>query len=229
MAWEYTPGALQLSRNGSAPEIADNTTDIAGLPRPSSGGYYAIGCHEPVYDIIGGGIPVYHKMIIDSGAVYMNFVDMNNPGTLLGATRQGSTFSIEQDVRDMQIDGAKGKVKGSRRFAKANIKLTVNFIDHTKDLWKIAIPGAEYSSGEMTRSLEITDESYIDNVVIIAEMMNRNIPVVCGVKNALADGAFEIGTQDSEETGLVVQFTGHYDTNRLDGEPFILFYPEEEA
>jgi len=182
----------------------------------------------------------YKRLIIDSGAVYKDFVDQDNPGTLLGATRGGSTFTIEQEIKDMVVDGAKGPVKGGRRITRVNVKLVCNFIEHSADLWQHALPGSEYSSDftttlvpeddehvEFRRSLEIALTDYIDNVVLIGQVTGTDQAVVCGIKNALADGNFELAFVDNEETGLSVQFTAHFNPDCLDEEPWILWYPED--
>ena len=182
----------------------------------------------------------YRRLIIDSGAVYMNFVDQDNPGTLLGATRGGSTFTIEQEIKDMVVDGAKGPVKGGRRITKVNVKLVANFISHSVELWNYALPGSEYSASfattedpnsddhiEFRRHLEIALSDYIDNIVIVGQITGTEQAVVCGLKNALADGNFEFAFTDNEETGLSVQFTAHFTPCDLDSEPWILWYPED--
>jgi len=182
----------------------------------------------------------YKRIIIDSGAVYKNFVSQASPGTLLAATRGGSTFTIEQEIKDMAVDGAKGPVKGSRRITKVNVKLVCNFISHDADLWQMALPGSEYSADfattispvddyhvEFRRSMEIALSDYITNVVIIGQIQGSDQAVICGLKNALADGNFEMAFTDNEESGLSVQFTGHFDPDALDEEPWILWYPED--
>ena len=182
----------------------------------------------------------YKRLIIDSGAVYKDFTDLANPGTRVGATRGGSTFTIEQEFKDMAVDGAKGPVKGSRRITKVNVKLVCNFIEHSADLWEMALPGSEYAADfattiapvdsdhvEFRRSLEIALSDYIDNVVLIGQITGTNQAVVCGIKNALADGNFEMAFTDSEETGLSVQLTAHFNPDNLDEEPWILWYPED--
>lgn len=230
MAWVYTPGSI-LGQTGTVPGIADNTADIAGEPRPGPDGYYSIGAHEQLYETGNPGAAIYGKFIIDSGAVYMNFQSLDNPGTLLGATREGNVFTIEQELRDVPVDGAKGFVKNGRRYIRSNIKLTCHFIEHSLQLWQLAIPGSETTALpehiKLYRNLSISDEDYVDNIVIIAQISGSDIPVICGVKNALADSNFEMGSEESNERGLTIEFTAHYDRNNLDNEPFILMYPQE--
>ena len=224
----YTGGAPDLGRTGTEPTLDGTDRDIEGEPRPGIDGYYSIGAHELEYITIKTR---YENLIFDSGAVYMNFQSIDNPGTLLGATREGNVFTIEQELRDVPVDGAKGFVKNGRRYIRSNIKLTCNFIEHSVDLWKIAIPGSDTTSlpGHISfsRELTITDDDYIDNIVIIAQMSGTNQCMICGVKNALADSDIELGSEEGNEAGLPITFTAHYDSCNLDNEPFILMYPEE--
>lgn len=219
----YTGGSPKLGRTGSTPTLAN--IDIEGLGRPGSDMTYSIGAHELEYIRIG----YIRSFILDAGAVYKNFVSQDNPGTLLGATREGNVFTIEQETKDMVIDGAKGPVKGSRRFTRVNAKLTCNFIEHTLELYQIGIPGSETTTIpghiKLSRNLTISDSDYIDNIVIVTQVSTTGQTIICGVKNALADGNFEMGTEDSNERGLTIQFTAHFDKLTLDEEPWILMYP----
>jgi len=223
----YTGGAPQLGRTGVAPTLDGTDRDIERMLRPGPDGAYSIGTHELQYRTIRAR---YRNLILDAGAVYMNFVSQDDPGILLGATRGGNVFTIEQEIKDMPVDGVKGPAKGSRRFTRVNAKLTCHFIEHTLALYQIGIPGSETTIGpdhiKLSRNLVITDEDYINNIVIVAQVSATNETVVCGVRNALADGNFEMGTEDSNERGLTLQFTGHLDKQNLDEEPWILMYPE---
>ena len=230
MAWIYTPGSV-LGQAGSTIEISDNVLDIKGNQRPDIGGYYSIGAHDQQYITTNIGAATYGKFILDSGAVYMNFQSIDNPGICLGSTREGNIFTIEQELRDVPVDGAKGFVKAGRRYIRSNIKLTCHFIEHSLQLWQLAVTGSETTvlpdHIKLYRNLSITDEDYIDNIVIIAQMSGTNQSVICGVKNALADSNIEMGSEEGNERGLEITFTAHYDSRNLNEEPFILMYPEE--
>ena len=43
------------------------------------------------------------NLFVDAGAIYINFGE--NDERLLGATREGNNFKIEQEVREMEFDG----------------------------------------------------------------------------------------------------------------------------
>lgn len=178
----------------------------------------------------------YYRLVFDEGKVYKNFVSMDNPGTCLGATRGGSTFTIEPEIKDIPVDGAKGPVKGGRRITKINCKLTVNMLEISQDILLMALPGATVDPtttfspdhSEIRRSLQIALGDYISNIVILAQMSGcPGHPIGFGIENALADGNFEVPLAPNEEAVISIQFTGHFDPSDLDKEPWFLLYPED--
>lgn len=167
------------------------------------------------------------RLLIDSGEVRMNYVDSSSTGTLLGATRDGNQFLVTQDIREMPLDGAKGKVKGGRRIIREDASIVANFIEITSDLFNKALPGSTNENSlplydKITRTgfrissgLD-TDPSnldvYIDNIAIIGEVNgNSSEPAVLIIKNAIGDGNLEMTTVDGDESKLVITFSGHYD------------------
>jgi len=175
-----------------------------------------------------------YKLVLDSGKVYKNFVDMTNPGILIGATRGGSVFTVTTEYREMPVDGAKGVVKGFRRITKVDAKLKVNFLEITKNLLLDALPGSAVSGTttfspehqEIRRQLNLADENYIDNVVLLCQMSGGHDPIGVGIENALCDGGLELSAVENDESVLSVQFTGHFLPEDLDKEPWFILYPE---
>jgi hypothetical protein len=174
----------------------------------------------------------YRKFVIDAGEVRIGYTDESTRGTRLGATRGGSTFTIEQDVKDMAVDGAKGPVKGGRRIIKSNAKLECSFIEISQDLISLALPGStteEFGSPatheSIKRALQIAATDYSSNIALIGEVSGSGVPVVVIINNALADGNFELGLVDNDESVLKVQFTAHFDPSDLETEPWEIRYP----
>ena len=54
-----------------------------------------------------------NNFIIDAGAVYVNYGEVDE--RLLGATRGGNSFKVEVEMREMEIDGVRQAIKGSKR------------------------------------------------------------------------------------------------------------------
>jgi hypothetical protein len=174
----------------------------------------------------------YRKFVIDAGEVRIGYTDESTRGTRLGATRGGSTFTIEQDVKDMAVDGAKGPVKGGRRIIKSNAKLECSFIEISQNLISLALPGStteEFGSPvtheSIKRALQIASTDYSSNIALIGEVSGSGVPVVVIIENALADGNFELGMTDNDESVLKIQFTAHFDPSDLENEPWEIRYP----
>jgi len=95
------------------------------------------------------------RLLIDAGAIYINYKDADSPGTLLGATRGGNVVEINRTIRDMQPDGSRGKVKGFRRIESVDAKITARMLELTAEGLKRALAGAGYTSG----TTEVEDEA----------------------------------------------------------------------
>ena len=72
---------------------------------------------------------------------------------------------------------------------------------------------------------EIEDSDYIDNVAIVGNVSGKSKPVICMVKNALADAGFSLATAPRDEAVPAIVFTGHYDPDDLDTEPWEIRWP----
>ncbi len=172
------------------------------------------------------------RLFLDAGAVYLNYGETEE--RLLGATNDGNTFTIEQDVREIEVDGARGPVKGLRRIIEVRAQIVANLLELTAENLKTALAGStmeDYPDGEekthdkISRKLTIADTDYIGNVALVGEISGSQEPVICIIKNALVDGNFNIDTADKEEAGLEVTFTGHFDPDEMDEEPWEIRFP----
>ncbi len=94
------------------------------------------------------------RILIDAGAVYFGFYDVDSPGTLLGATKGGNSFELKRTIKDIRPDGAKGAVKGFRRLEEVTAIIKANMLELTAENLKRAIAGAVYGSGTTTVSDE---------------------------------------------------------------------------
>lgn len=179
----------------------------------------------------GVSADTYNNMIIDSGAVYIGFTDFTSKGTLLGATRGGNSFSIEQEVREMEADGAHSPVKGSRRITRSVGKLTVNFLEHTLTQLKYILPGSGSAAfntdwDAITRDTQIADVDFLSDITLVGEISGTTTGA-CAFKldNALSDGNLELSLTDKEEGIIAVTFTAHQDPTDLDTEPWTMYWP----
>ena len=168
------------------------------------------------------------NQVIGAGAVYVNYGETGE--RKLGATRGGNTFVVEQEVRDVEVDGAKGKVKGMRRIITVIPRLTVNLLEMSADNIVKALPGSEKTDDtdhdEITRDRNIELDDYIDNIAIVATVSGTDEPIIVKIDNALADNNFEMSFNNNDEVVTEIQFTGHFDYDDLDTEPWEIRYPK---
>jgi len=174
------------------------------------------------------------RIIIDAGAVYWKATDdwaVGAAGTLLGATRGGSVFEINRTIRRIDPDGAKGPVKGFRRLEEVAATLTVNLLEITEANIQMMIAGSDLTAHVITGE-EIDDTHYITNVVLVGTVTDPDLPgvdqpIICLLKNCLADGPFTLGMAPKEEAVIPVVFTAHYLPTDLDAEPWYIEYPSD--
>lgn len=175
-------------------------------------------------------------LIVDAGAVYVNLDETDE--RLLGATRGGSTFRIEQDVREIEVDGSPGPLKGARRVVEVRPQLTTNLLEMTMENLLMAIPGAEATpipdatattGHSIRRRRNIRGIDYIKNIGIVGTKQGSGEPVILKIYNAMQDDNFELGTEDKDESVLELTFTGHFDPGDMSVEPWEIIYPLNEG
>lgn len=169
-----------------------------------------------------------NRLVLDSGALYINYDEAGQ--ALIGATRGGAVFSIEQEIREIPLDGALGPVKNLRRITRSMPKLTFTMLEFTlADLKRYLPEAASTPNGnwdDITRSqANIASGTYITNVALVAELSGTTQPVICKVKNALFIQSFALTTVDKDEGNLPLEAVGHYLDTDLDTEPWEIRWP----
>jgi GH25 family lysozyme M1 (1,4-beta-N-acetylmuramidase) len=176
------------------------------------------------------------RFVIDAGAVYVNLGEVDE--RLLGATRGGNSFEVEQDIKLIEIDGVRGASKGARRVIESNARIVCNLLELSTQNIMLAIAGAtatDYtdppavtpSHDQIRRTRNITDIDYVKNVAIVGKISGSDENIICMIYNALSDGGFSLGMEDREEGVLEVTFTAHYDLDNVDEEPWSIMFPKE--
>ena len=173
------------------------------------------------------------RMIIDAGAVYANYGETEE--RVLGATREGATFTIEQDVREIPIDGVRGPLKGARRIIEENARITVNLLEMTAENFAMALIGSTVTQDAeappndiIQRAIAFPDDSaYMVNVALVGRRRDTGQGVIFILKNAMAEGNFEIETADDDEASLEVTFAAHFDPADVETSPWEIRIPQE--
>jgi hypothetical protein len=174
----------------------------------------------------------YDRIVVDSGAVYKNYDETGE--MLLGATRGGNTFTIETEYKVMEVDGARGPVKGGRRITNVTARIVANIVELSEDIFRLALPGSSAAAttpapGQdgITRSLQISASDYCTNIAIVGDVSGSDEPIICIIKNGLGDGNLEVSFVDKDESVVAVTFTGHFTPDDLDTEPWEIRYPND--
>lgn len=176
----------------------------------------------------------YKRFILDSGAVYTGFTDFTSLGTLLGATRGGSSFTIEQEIREMEVDGARGPVKGGRRITMVKASLNVNFIEHTLANLKRMLVGSDSAVfninwDAITRDLVIADADFLADVTIVGQVSGTSDAMGIKLINGIADNNFELSFADKDEGVIAMNLVAHFDPAVIgaddDTEPWTFYWP----
>jgi hypothetical protein len=174
------------------------------------------------------------NLILDAGVVYADYGKATE--RILGATQGGNTFVVEREIKEIEVDGAKGKVKDLRRIITENAMLTTNLREMSAANFKLALAGSTSTDvmaadgvtkthDSIKSSGDISSSDYLDNVAIVAKVSGSNENVIIILDNALADGDFNLALEDKEESTLEVQLSAHYDPADLAKVPYEIRYP----
>lgn len=179
------------------------------------------------------------NFIIDAGAVYVNLGEPEE--RLLGATRGGSSFEIEQDIKLIEIDGVRGASMGARRVIESNARIVANLLEITTANLLLAIAGSDATTwidnsieplpvvathDQIRRTRNISDLDFITNIAIVGRVSGSDENIICIIYNALSDEGFALGLEDREEGVLEVTFTAHYSLDDVDTEPWAVMFPK---
>lgn len=182
------------------------------------------------------------NLLLDAGAFFKNY-DMETDtfetavtaGKLIGATRGGGQFNATPDIRQIEVDGVKGRAKGLEALDSWEVSLGANVLEVTKDTLQMAL-GAAVVDTETNQDYDIIKakngialEDYIENITWVGTLSGSNKPAIIQVYNALNMGGLSIQTQSKNEAVLAMTFTGHYDAGELDNPPFAIYYPKAKV
>ena len=157
-------------------------------------------------------VPSDNDILLGEGIYYLNFVDIDNRGTVLGATRGGSKLEIEKKIREMAYDGAYGKSKNLRRYERYVPRFMVTLLKMTYETLAYGTSCDVTDKGdyhEMRFRVNIEDTDYIDNITFVG-VKHDGMPCVITLENVLNDGNIEFDFKEKDEITSELQYTAHY-------------------
>lgn len=187
------------------------------------------------------------NLLLDAGAFFKNFTyvpggEANDTfdaavaaGKLIGATKGGGEFSAVPTVRQIEVDGVKGRAKGLETIDFWDVYMKATVLEATSGTIKDALCAASVDTSTDTKYDVITGkpyiemEDYIDNITWVGKLSGSEEPVIIQVYNSLSTDGLKFTVQDKNEATIPLTFYGHYSQDDLDEPPFKVFYPKKKA
>lgn len=175
--------------------------------------------------------------VMDAGAIYTNLILDDTgafvSGDLLGATEGGNEFVVNQTIRDIVIDGKKGRGKGTQVPERIDATLTVNLKEITAQNLSQVIANAHVDTTSntaydiLTSKGQIELDNYLGNVALVARY-SQGKPIIIFLYNALSIEGLEIKTEDNKEVVIPVTFAAHWDEDNVanDEAPYKIYFPK---
>ena len=182
------------------------------------------------------------SLLMDAGAFFKNFdVEKDDfesavkAGKLLGATKDGGEFSAVPTVRQIEVDGIKGKAKGLEVIDTWDVYLKANVLEIKRETLAAALCASQTDEAEnvkydvITAKNNIELDDYIDNVTWVGTLSGSDEPVIIQVFNAINTDGLKLTTKDKDQAVIAMTFYGHYTQEELNTPPFKIFYPKAKT
>lgn len=170
------------------------------------------------------------RFVLDSGIIMINYGEADE--RLIGATQEGVTYTLEQDMRMNEIDGHRGPVQGARRVISETARITGAILEMTSENLQTIITGSDVTTltnhEEVRRQQDLPNTSdYLTNVALLGRVQGSQQDFIGILYNALNDGGFELETEDEGELTMAVQFTAHTPPDEPDLSPWAIRFPSD--
>ena len=186
------------------------------------------------------------RLLLDAGAFFKNFIyepkgEKNDTydsaveaGKLIGATQGGGEFSAAPSIRQIEVDGVKGRAKGLEVIDSWDVYLKATILETTSESIKAALSAATVDSTSdkdydvITGNAAIELDDYVDNITWVGTLSGSDEPVIIQVYNAINTEGLKLTVQDKNEATIPMTFYGHYTFDDLDSPPFKILYPKKQ-
>ena len=174
----------------------------------------------------------YEKLLLDSGAIYTDFVSIASPGTLLGATRGGAVFKRTPSYKETPYEGIPGQVVGQKHLVMVKASLEVNIISFDEDNIALAVPNSAVSAPS-GGYVEINETEWnaaavhtLNSIAIVAQISGTNNPVAIAIYNPICEKDFSLNFKDKGESVSKWLFSAFYDESvGFASPPWKIFWP----
>lgn len=174
------------------------------------------------------GAGTIHKgLVFDKTEQKWNFNE-----SIIGATNGGNKVSIKGEILDIELDGAKVKVKGLAVKNGGTASMENNYAELTPELLKMATlfeEGASDVEGYVLLQDKATIEEgdYVDNYAFVGKTANDAKDIIVIFESALCTSGFELEGKDGDPSVMKVTMEAYAEIEGdLDTLPVKIYYPE---
>jgi hypothetical protein len=178
------------------------------------------------------------RFLLDAGAVYksVTFDELTGDftGTLLGATSGGNEFVLNQSLREIEVDGVKGRAKGLTVIEREDAELLINLKELTAQNIALALAGGNVDTADtnydiITSKGKIEDADYLPSIAFVGRQSGTNKPVVILMENVLSIEGLTVKTEQNNETIVPIRLAAHADADDIaTGKiPVKIYWPKE--
>ena len=148
------------------------------------------------------------NIILDAGVVYINYGEQDE--RILAPTRGGNTFTVEAEIREIEVNNTRGKTKGLRRKIREDANLTVSMMDLDLENLNMALPGSTLEGDKLSSGWAIDETDYLKNVTLIGETLGGKYKKI-SIYNAMIDEDFAIEFEEDDEGIMELNFAAHHE------------------
>lgn len=130
-------------------------------------------------------------------------------GTILGATRNGGSFTVTRELRQPDVDGRRYGFKGDTFVDSMDAQISTTLVEITPDnILTSFATGATSTTGSvevLKVATEIDTDDYLTNVCWVGDVAGGGYMLIC-LKNALNEADVNLSWTDKGEVTLPVEF-----------------------
>jgi hypothetical protein len=155
---------------------------------------------------------------IDYGVVFINHGEID--AFKFGPSRGGGEFKADHTIRDIEIDGQKGKTKGLQVIEEINAMLAVVVLNTSIKTLALSMPYATLEGDGDTIPYAITckssnvgilpDTAYLKNVTMFCRTVKGEYRKIT-LYNAMSENSFELKAKPKGEGEVALEFNAHWD------------------
>ena len=208
---------------------------------------------KKAYNGITAGTP--KNLQLDAGAFFIGFevgkdtyASAKNAGKCLGATQGGGTFTAKPTIRNIDVDGAVGRVKGLTDIQTWEISLSATVIETTVKSLKAALVAATVTTGtgtnegagngiptgytEIKGNSGIADTDYISDITWVGCLSGSGEPIIIQIKNALNEDGLSVDFAPNSEGKVKMTFYAYNSLEDFESDSvnpaFYIYLPDVE-